>query len=467
MTNEFVALTLARFFMKKNNKKYKLYALLPLLLLLSSFVLSAQIVQNGKEHLISVEELLTNAVGNSKTLQVAAARIAIADAKSDQINAALLPTIAYTGGYTRLSTNVEPFAITFPNGQQEVLNPILPNQFVNRISISEPLFTGFRGLNSIELYHILACATRLDAKRDSGELKINVLTAALNLYKLQEAQQIFNANLRTAENRLIDLDNLRKQGIVLNNDVMKAELAKAQIETARIETENNILATQYALCLLAGLPENTPLRIDSSSIFRYLPTQNQDLNALLSGAAQKRPDINALDTRLMASEKQIKISQGSKYPFVTATANLYFNNPNQRVFPPEARFYGTWDIGIALNWNLTNLYTARFHIAEARANHLQNRLQREQLSDAARSEITNNYYTWQTQQQKVKFAEKAIAQATENRRIVEARQAQQIASSTELLDADALLLQTQINRITAQTDERLQYYKLLKSAGKW
>ena len=153
-------------------------------------------------------------------------------------------------------------------------------------------------------------------------------------------------------------------------------------------------------------------------------------------------------------------------PLVSVGVNLYSNRPNQRLFPPEDRYLTTWDAGVSLSWNLTNLYTARHNVREASANLLQSNLTRDQLTDAARSEIASNYYNWVSAGQKTEVARKAVRQAEENVRVIQLRNSQQIAASTELLDADALLLQARVNNISAVADTRLAYYKLLKSAGK-
>ncbi len=431
-------------------------------LILALFCFSAGLAAQTRS--FTLTELVDAGMANSKQLKRAATQAAIAHAKLGQYRDATIPTLSYTGAYSRLSENIDPFTLELPDGTRKVLNPIIPNQFSNRWSVSEPVFAGLRAINTIRAATYLEQAAQFDADKDKADVRLNLLNAGLHLFRLQEIRKTAAQNLRSAQSRLAELRNRRDQGLALDNDVLKSELAVAQIETAIAETDNALSAARFSLAILTGLPEQTAIEIDSASVFAG-GTDAATLDAYL-GAAANRADLQAASARALAAEKQLKVSKGLYFPFVSVGANLYDNRPNQRVFPPEDRFKSTWDAGVTLTWNLSNLYTARHTVEEARLNQVVSGIQTQQLSDNARTEIANAYYDWQTAQGKVSLAEKAVTQAIENQRVVEAQQTQQVASASDLLEADALLLQAQINAATVRADARSAYFKLLKSAGK-
>lgn len=429
-----------------------------LLALLAPVLLPAQV------RLMTLDDVVVAGLANSKTVKIAEAKSAAAHAKTGQYKDAFVPALTYTGSYARLSDNVDPFSITLPDGTEKVLNPLILNQYTNRISLSEPVFTGFRALNTIRAAEFLERAAQLDIVKDRSEAQLNLLNAALNLFKLQELRKTVDQNLRAAQNRASEVRHLREQGLALDNDVLKADLAAAQLESARDETDNNIAAAQYALAVLTGLPDNTGIRIDSASVFARPPAAG-GLDEYL-GTATQRPDVLAAASRANAAGKQVDASRGVYLPLISLGANLYANNPNQRVFPPEAQFKTTWDAGITLSWNLGNLYTARRSVEEARFNRLQADLNSAQLTDAARTDISNAFYQLRNTQSRVALAEKTVEQAAENRRVTEVRQAQQVASVTDLLEADAQYLQAQINAVSVRVDAQYAWFKLLKNTGK-
>ena len=406
---------------------------------------------------LTLEEVVQLGTANSHLLQISVAKTQVAHSKIQQAKATTIPSLTYTGSYYRLSDNIEPFETPL------FTVPILLNQTLNRISLSEPVFTGLRALNTIRATEFLEKAAQLDFEKDKKEVQLNLLTAAIHLYKLQEARKVFKGSLATAKNRLTDTQNLNKQGLALDNDVLRADLAVTQIETARLETDHAVSASQYALATLLGLPADQPLQIDPTSITAAAGVEPLDF--FLNNASQ-RADYQAATQRALASGKQAEVSKGAYFPFVSLGANLYSNNPNQRQFPVENRFITTWDAGISVSWNLSGLYTSKFSVQEAKLNLVQANTQREQIADAARTDIAANYYAWQTAVQKIALSEKSLTQASENQRITALRNNRQIASTTDLLDADALLLQSQINQVSAKADAQLAYFKLLKSAGK-
>lgn len=424
----------------------------------------APVILTAQTRAMTLDEVVAAGMANSKQVQIAAAKSAAAHAKTGQFKDAFVPVISYTGKYERLSNNITPFSFTLPDGTEQVLNPVILNQYTNRLSLSEPVFTGFRAANTIRAAHFLEQAAQLDAVKDRTEVQLNLLGAALNLYKLQEVRKTFDQSLQAARSRSAEVRNQRDQGMALDNDVMKADLVVARLETARDETDNALAAAQYALAVLTGLPEDTAIRIDSASVFARTPVV-AGLNEYL-GSTTMRPEVQAANSRALAAGKQVEISQGAYYPLVSLGANLYANNPNQRVFPPEARFKSTWDAGVTLSWNLSNLYTARHSVEEARLNQLQADLTGAQLTDAAKTDITTNYYQLKSARGRIALAEKTVEQADENRRITEVRQVQQVASVSDLLDADAQFLQAQIDAIHARIDAQYAYFKLLKSTGK-
>lgn len=407
---------------------------------------------------LTLDEVVSLGVSNSRQLQVSAAKLAAAQAKVAQYRDQFIPSLTYTGSYYRLSDNVKPFETPL------FTVPILLNQTQNRFALNEVIFTGFRAKNTIEASTFLANAARYDAARDQADVKINLIGATLNLFKLQEARNVFARNLATARNRQTDLTNLRTQGLAVDNDVLKSELAIAQLEAAQTETDNAIRAAQFALATLCNLPETTDIQIDSATVFAAQESAIS-LEEYLAGATNTAV-VKAAQERNAAAVKQIAISKGVMLPLINVGANYYYNNPNQRQFPIEDKFIGTWDVGVGVTWNLSSFYTSRHQVEESRANQVQGEALANQLTDGVRTDIAGNFYTWQTTLAKIGVADKSVVSATENQRITQLRQTQQIATATDLLEADALLLQAQINAVTTRVDARAAWYRLQKSAGR-
>jgi outer membrane protein len=426
--------------------------------LLFSFLLIAPFLSFAQTtKTLTLDEAIQLGLSNSKQIKVTGTKLDIAKAKKLQYYNAQIPAVTLNSAYSHLSNNVDPFVL----GAFEV--PQIINQFTNRLSANQIVFSGLRATNFYQSSQFLEKAAALDVDKDKIEVKNNIVAAYYNFYKLGASRDILIENINVLRGRLNDAKNFVKQGTALENDQLKAELAVSQLEMTQKEVNNAIEVANFNLALLLGLPTETKFELDKNTLFSEKTVG--DLNSYLSGI-NSRPDLSASDLRSQAANKMIEVAKGGMYPIVSVGANAYYNNPNQRMFPPAATFKGTWDIGIGLSYNLTNLYTGKYQIQEAQANVAQANLLKDQLSDAAKMEVNSNYFAYQTAIEKIKLMEKAITQTIENQRVMKNRYNSQLSTIGELLDSDFLVLQAKINSETAKADAELAYYKLLKAVGK-
>ncbi len=413
---------------------------------------------------LTLDEAVRLGIESSQQLKATGARLDINKSKTTQFRNALLPNVALNSAYTRVSDNITPFSVRFPGTTDDVvLNPQVLNQFSNRLSIQEVVFTGFRAKNYLESAQFLEKAATLDVERDRIEVKNNIVAAYLNLYKLQASKSVLVENANVLRGRLNDVKNFVKSGTALENDQLKAEIAVSQLELSTKDVENAIEVANFNMNLMLGLPTDTRIELDDKTL-----SEQKDLLGLDSylKSVEARPDLAAADLRRQATIKNVDIARGAYFPIVSVGGNLFYNNPNQRVFPQQDAFKGTWDLGVQLSYNLTALYTTKAQIQEAQANVMATNAQRQQLTDNAKMEVNASFYAYQSATEKVKLMGKTITQTLENQRVMKNRYQAQVSTIGELLDADALVLQAKINLEIAKADVVAAYYKLQKSIGK-
>ncbi len=413
---------------------------------------------------LSLDEAVRLGIEVSQQLKATGARLDVSKAKITQFKNALLPNVAINSVYTRVSDNIAPFSVVFPGSTDAlVLNPQVLNQFTNRVSVQEYVFTGFRAKNYLESAQFLERAATLDVERDRIEVKNNIIAAYLNLFKLQASKAVLIENNNVLRGRLNDVKNFVKSGTALENDQLKAEITVSQLELSTKDVENAIEVANFNMALMLGLPSDTRIELDDKSLL-----EQKDLSGLEAylKSVDTRPDLAAADLRRQATVKGVDIARGAYYPTISVGANYFYNNPNQRVFPQQDAFKGTWDMGIQLSYNLTSLYTTKAQIQEAQANVVAANAQRQQLADMAKMEVNANFHAYQSAMDKIKVTEKTIVQTTENQRVMKNRYQAQVSTIGELLDADALVLQAKINLEIAKADLVGAYYKLQKSVGK-
>ncbi len=412
---------------------------------------------------MTLNEVVNMGLQNSKQLRISAGKVEAIQARVQQVKNQLLPSVNLSTNYTRISDNIEPFKIGAP-GSEKILNPQILNQSYNRIGLQYGIFTGFRAINTLKANEFLAKAAELDVEKDRSEVKLNLINAYYNFYKLIVSKRVLENNLKTLNSRLTDTKNFVANGVALQNDLLKLELNQANLQQNLVDVQSAIDITNFNLDLMIGLPTETQIEIDETSLIaKNEVTKSSDM---IGVALQNRSELKATALRQSAGERSVEISKGNYYPVVSIGANYDYNLPNQRVFPQQDAFKGTWAAGITASYNLVNLYSTKALVQEQQANLAQTITQKEQLSDAIKMEVNANVSAYQTALQKITLAEKSITQATENQRIMKLRYTSQVATLTELLEADSLFTQAQLNLVNAKVDAELAYSKLMKSLGK-
>jgi outer membrane protein len=410
---------------------------------------------------LSLETVLSEGLKASKTLAADKAKVTAALARYEQVKGNLYPQMKLSAGYSRLSP-VDPFKITI-QGREIQIAPVILDSWQNRASLQQTVFTGGRAKFAEQSAMLLAKATEIDVVKDRDEVAMNLVNTYFNLYKLSKTKQLLAENKKTAEARLKDVRNMKAQGMALTNDELRVQLQLDNLEQQTLELENNEAIAYYNLSLMLNRDLSAGVTIDTATI-----GANREAGAigtLLSTGVSTRSELKANELRTKAAENTIKSAKGAYLPTVSVGANYLYANPNQRVVPAVATFKQTWDVGATVSFDVTNLFTNKNNIDEATANLAIAKLGNDQLADAVRMDINAAYLTYQSTLTKAALQQKSIAAAAENYRVTNNRYQQNVATLTDLLDADALLLQAKINLATAKADAATNYYKLQKAMG--
>ncbi|HNY54200.1 MAG TPA: TolC family protein [Chitinophagales bacterium] len=411
---------------------------------------------------ISLQEAFDLAAQNSKQLMVDSLKIQALDFKKKQAQNAMLPVVGVSTSYTRLSGNIDELPPINFMGKDIVLNKQILNQYNNRVSVQQPIFQGLKNWNTMKSIGQLKIATDLDRQKDQQDIKLNVIQTYYNLYKLQQTKIVLDSNIAQTQVRVNDISKFKNAGLALNNDVMRAELQKTNLLVSQADVESAIDITNFNMCILLGLDISTKIEVENPEVVK---DANTTIQSLIASSYADRAEFKAQDYRTKAADYQIKASKSAYMPTVSAVGNGYYNNPNQRIFPQENNFKATWDVGVSVSWNIMQLYTARAVVSDAKNQKAQLQQATAQIKDGISMEVNAAYETLKVALLKIDLAQRAIDQATENKRILDNRFGAQVALLSDVLEADQFLLQAQTNLLNAQADAAIANYKLQRSLG--
>ena len=418
---------------------------------------------SANAQVLTLDEAIKLGLDNSKQLKISSYKVEQAEIKYKQATDLTLPSLKASAGYTRLS-DLEPPQIMFPGVDKPVaLFPIYVNNYLAKVSLSETIFSGFRLRYAMESQKLLEEATKLDAVKDKDEVVFNIANAYISIYKLEQSIKIVDQNLVSLDQRINETKKMEQQGVVLHNDELRLELQKSNIQMTRIDLQNNLEIAEYNFNILLGRNEKSDVIIDTTIVTKQsalLP-----LERYLEEALKNRSDLQALSTRRKSLENNVKVARTGYYPQMAVAANYYDSRPNPRVIPPQDKFVSTWDAGVVLTWDLMNLYSNKHVLADTKIQLQQSEEVQNQLVDNIKMDVNQSYVACQQAAQKIELTQVSVQQAEENYRIVNSRYNSSLALTSDLVDANLVLLQAKVSQTLAHADALLSYYRLLKSTG--
>ncbi len=270
----------------------------------------------------------------SKQLRVSSAKLQQAENAYKESKERKLPDVTVSGSYLRLAqpdielklklgSNNNSSGSGTGTTEQTNTAPQTPTQAAYAIAnVSLPLFAGFKIQSGIESAKYLAQAAKLDAANDRDAVVQNTIGAYTNLYKATEAVKLVQENLRSAQQRISELSNLERNGLLARNDLLKAQLQSSNVELSLLDAENNLHITNENMNLMLGLPEETVIEPDSTF---NLPGTQRTLSEWETLALQNRKDAASLGYRAKAAEAGVKRGEGRLLPFSCSYGRLHWS----------------------------------------------------------------------------------------------------------------------------------------------
>ena len=300
-------------------------------------------------------------------------------------------------------------------------------------------------------------------KKNLNDVAYNIQNAFWNYYKAMQIKKVIEENLKLTQNHLDDTRNFMKNGLATKNDLLKLEVQYSNTQLQLIESENNIDIARSNLNKLLGLPLESNTRINAGDIDTSFT--NYSLFNLIEHSKENRNDLKSLEYRVKASDNGITAANGGWYPSIYLIGDYYYSKPNQRIIPAENKFKDTWDIGVSLQWDLWNWGYTSSKSTQAEEQKVQVETSLSQLKDAVELEVYQTFLTYKRAIDKINVSRQSVEQSEENYRSTQDKYNQQIATSTDLIDAEVLLLQAKTNLTTALVDYQLAKVKLMKAIG--
>lgn len=353
--------------------------------------------------------------------------------------------------------------VVFEHGLSDATYPDAPDWSQNyAIDIVQPLYEGGRIRGSIRRAEIEERIARLGTEADCAEVKLELLRQYMNLFGLWKECDVLHRNIEESERRLKDIRQMKTEGLITNNDVLRSEMRLTDDRLSLREAIDNARIASQQLDIWMGIDEGTIILPDTTLL--HLAVEPTPYEAYVDAACENDPSLRVLRAQTDLARNEVRLARATYYPTVSLYAGNALARPIARTL--QDLYNNNWNIGLSISYPLSALYRNRHKVREQQRYVELGRNAEEQRLQQVRMTVRTAFLRHEEAIERVRALELSVRQAEENYRIMQNRYLEQLAILTDLLDADRLRLESQLRLTTARTEVIYTYYELQKVCGR-
>ena len=269
---------------------------------IAAFIIALSIAVSASAD--TLENALTKAYEYNPSLKAARAGTQAIDENVAMAKSGYRPKISIDGSYSDTKTNTNA--------------PIRPIDGYNRTlaaTISQPIFSGFKTMNSVKSAKSYAKASQAALMATEQNVLLQAVQAYLDVLQDEAIVQLQKNNEKLLKKELDETNERFKVGEVTTTDVSQAKASYASAQSQRISAEGNLKASQAVYKQIIGVePKNLS---DPKSIEKLFPKSLEDA---IEYAKNHSYELQAARHNLKAKKYDVSTNKGDLLPSVNAYA---------------------------------------------------------------------------------------------------------------------------------------------------
>jgi outer membrane protein len=457
----------------------------------SSFEVEGLSVQQGG---LTAEDTVRRALAVSASVQEKQAEIDAANARIRQTTIQFVPKLKVEASYMRMSKidselggaivgaqNAGPLRIEpcdegscvvdsegAPVGASSFSFPMPEDNFALKANLAIPLSDYLFRLSDASSG---ARASKEAARhaRTAAESKVRTDARVLYYNWLRAHAQSFIAAkaVERTHARLEDARASYSVGKVANADIMRIEALVANSEASLQQAEAFRALIGAQLAIIMRDPKGGEYTVGSTlPILDAEELAPDGVRRLTHEALARRLELRAIDAAAKALEYGKDAVVAGGYPRLDAVGEVLYANPNQRFFPPENAWNGSWAVGVVASWSADAPFAGSAQAAELAAQGAAVRAQRANLESAIVNEVVSAQLDLVKAKSSLKAGETSVRAFDEAYRVATDLFRVGRGTTSDLIDAETDLLGAKLAIVNARIDLTIAVTRLEYALGR-
>ncbi|UCF92567.1 MAG: TolC family protein [Desulfobacterales bacterium] len=410
---------------------------------------------------LNLRQTIDEALQANLGLQRSKEEVQAAQATKKARRAEFLPNVNVTYSLTHRDVEQSQKAFGLPGTPDFVVRPQDEYAFVT--TFTQPIFTGFALINQYKIASLGLNVAEFNEKVTRQDVILDAKNAYFSVLKTQKLVDIAKQTVKNIAAQKEVAENFYQVGMSPLNELLQAQVELANAKQDQIVAQNNLEIAKSQFNTILRRPINAPVAIED--ILDYRPYA-KNIDESLSMANRNRLEIKVADLEIEIAEKDVKLAQRDYVPSI----NLKWTGTNlgtdYRVNGGEGISDSSfWNVQAVASWDIWAWGKTYYGMKEKLSRLSQAKLRKTEILDNINLEVKQAYLRTKEAEENITTIEKAIEQARENFRINEERYKEQVATTTDVLDAQTLLARTMTNYFNALYDFKIAKATLHRAMG--
>ena len=325
------------------------------------------------------------------------------------------------------------------------------------LSSSVPLFTGYRIPRTLEMQKLNLEAATADLEKAKNDIRMQVAQAYVQILYNLELCEVANRQIEIDSMHVHRLTEMMKNGKASGTEVAQQEASLAQSRLTATQADNDYRLSLLSLTQLLELPSPEGFTI-SREVNQELWNEVHTLpspDVIYQEALIIKPEIQAEQSRLASSAKNIDIAKSAKLPSLSLQGGLgtnYYKTsgiPGDKFFKQLNNNFSQF-LGLSLNVPIFNRFETRNNIKNAQLSQYNQQLQLDNVKKNLYKEIQQAYYNAVTSEAKYQSSVQAKRSQEEAFRLMSAKYEYGKANITEFNEAKNNLMKAESDLVRAK-----------------
>ena len=336
-------------------------------------------------------------------------------------------------------------------------------QYTFITSFKQPIFNGFSLINQYKIADLGLDSAEFSEKVTRQDVILDAKNAFYSVLKAEKLLEVANQRVTQIAAQKDVAENFYEVGMSPLNDLLQAQASLANARQGFIVAQNNLAIAKSQFNIVLRRPVNAAVEL--KDILDYSPFVH-NFEYCLDAARKNRLEITIADLQIKIAEKEVELARKDYFPSVNLTGNYTRTGDDYKAHGGEGiSDSASWQIQAVAEWDFWEWGRTHFGVREKLHRLSQAQYSRSQILDNIELEVKTAFLRTNESEDNIITVEKAIEQAKENFRINQERFKEQVATTTDVLDAQTLLSNTLTNYFNALYDFKISKATLYRSMG--